>query len=484
MRRLASLLPVVLSALIASGAVGQPVAITDVSLVPLDSAGVVRNQTVVTDGDQILSIGPAGEAVIPDGARLVDGRGRFLMPGLADMHVHLSGTPASAEDDRATFALLLAHGITTVRNLWGTPAVRALRDSVEARLVVGPRIWTSGPFVIGRPDSLASPWQPQEVAASDPAYLLGRTETDGRAIAQYHVAAGYDMVKVHHNTPLAVWRGLTDEGTRIGIPIVGHAPPSVGAATVLTSARQSSIEHYSPFVYLVQAADAPSRTAEAWYDQIFGPYRHVDHERLALLAELAAASGTWFVPTALVAEWYSGPQPEMVAHLDDPEVLRFTSPAQRGTWRQYAGGFASYLEPWGIDMSLERPFALAFVRAFHAAGARMMIGSDAPATMVPQGLATHAEMALWQEAGISPLDVLRAATLEPARYLRQSGLASGPSGLTVGAPADLLLLRANPLADVANAQEIEAVVTRGRLLDRGALDALLADATARYADRP
>ena len=479
------LLLLTLAVFAASGVGGQvqPLAIIDVVLVPLDSARAIPHQTVVVRGGRIVALGSSASVTVPEGARVVDGRGRFLMPGLADMHMHLAfeGSPGSAEDNRATLALLLAHGVTTVRNLWGTPETLALRDAVASGDVLGPRIWTSGPFVIGRPDSLAGLWAPDEVGASDPAYLLARTEADGHAVARYHVAAGYDMVKVHHNTPAPVWRGLTDEGRRLGIPIVGHAPPAVGNAAVLVSGRQSSIEHYNPFVYLAQPTDSPARTAEAWYDRIFSPYRSVDSERLALLAELAAASETWFVPTAVVAEWYSGPQPDMAARIDDPEVARYTSAAQRGRWREYAEGFATYLAPWGIDMSLERPFALALVRALHGAGAKTMIGSDAPATMVTQGAGVHDEMALWAEAGVPPLAVLRAATIEPARYLRQAGLADGPSGLAVGAVADLVLLRANPLADVAHARQIEAVVTRGRLLDRARLDVLLDTAERIYA---
>ena len=481
--RALALLAAVLAAPLAAPASAQPVAIVDVALVPLDSARTLPHQTVVVDGDRIVAVGPADAVAVPDGARVVDGRGRFLMPGLADMHLHLAfpGSLSSAEDNRATFALLLAHGVTSVRNLWGTPEVLALRDRVEAGELFGPRVWTSGPFVVARPDTLAGPWSPDEVEASGSPYLLARTEADGRAIARYHVAAGYDMVKVHNYTTAAAWRGLTDEGARLGLPVVGHAGWSVGFPTVLTSGRQNTLEHYDAFAPLAQSVDSPARTAEAWYDRWAGAYAHVSRERLALLAELAAASEMWFVPTALVAEWYSGPQPDMVARLTDPEVLRFTSAAQRDRWREYVQGFATNYAGWGIDMSLERAFALALVQALHRAGAKVMIGSDAPATMVPQGTATHDEMALWAEAGVPPLAVLRAATAEPARYLRQSGLASGASGLAVGAPADLVLLRADPLLDVGNARQIDAVVARGRLFDRAALDALLADAERIYA---
>ena len=453
---------------------------------PLDSARVVERQTVVVRAGRIERVGSTDEVAVPADAQRVDGRGRFLMPGLADMHTHLAfeGSSGSTDDNGATFALLLAHGVTSVRNMLGAPEVLALRGRVEAGEILGPHIWTAGPLVIARPDSLPGPWSPDEIGASDAAFLLARTEDDGRAVARYHVAAGYDMIKVHNLTTAAAWRGLTDEGARLGIPVVGHPGWSVGLPTVLTSGRMSSVEHYDPFAPLAQSVGSPARTAEAWYERWAGAYEDVSEERLALLAELAAASETWFVPTALVAEWYSGPQPDMVARLTDPEVVRFTSAAERERWRSYAEGFATNYTRWGIDMSRERSFALALVRALHEAGAKVMVGSDAPVTMVPQGLALHDEMGLWAEAGVPPLDVLRAATVEPARYLRGAGLAAGPAGLAVGAPADLVLLRANPLADIAHARQIEGVVVRGRYLDRARLDDLLLDAERAYAQPP
>ncbi len=460
-------------------------AYVDVTVVALDSARAVPGQSVVVEGDRIVAVGPTATVQVPAGARVVDGRGRFLMPGLADMHAHLAmpGTEYFPMDNRATFALMLAHGVTQIRNLWGTTGLLALRDSVEAGQVLGPRIWTTGPFVIARPDTLNEPWSPSELGMDDE-YLLAGTEADGRAAARYHVEAGYDFVKVHNLTSAAAYRGLVLEAERLGLPVVGHAPWAVGLASVLTGGRQNSLEHYDTFAGLAQASEAPSRTASEWYDRVFGPYRSIEPERLALLAELAAASRVWFVLTVIVSEWYSGPQPKMIAHLDNPLLARYTSLAQRASWREYAEGWATNYATWGVDMSLERPFALSLVRALHDAGARLLIGSDAPATMVPPGIGVHDEMALWAEAGIPALDVLRAATTRPARYLQEVGLADGPSGLEVGAPADLVLLRCDPLLDVANARDIEAVMTRGRLLDRADLDRMLADVEARYAESP
>ncbi|WP_094547211.1 amidohydrolase family protein [Rubricoccus marinus] len=468
---------------LAAPPLAQTVAVVDVSLVPLDSAHTIPHHTVLIEDGVIVSVGGASEVAVPPEATVVDGAGRFLMPGLSDMHMHFAapGVQASAESNRATLALLLAHGVTSVRNLWGSEALLALRDSVDAGHLFGPRIWTTGPFVVGRPDTLTAPWSERELASGEPGYIYARTEEDGRAAVRYHAARGYDGLKVHNQTPMAVYRGVIDESERLGVAVVGHAPWAVGLGHVLTHDGQSSVEHYDSFVGLAQASGAPSRTASAWYDRTLGAAQYASDDRLALLAELAEVSGMWFTPTTLVAEWYSGPQPDMIARLGAPEVLRYTSAAQRGLWRAYAEGFAVNYAAWGLDMNDDRIFALRTLRALHGAGARLLVGSDAPATMAPQGLALHDEMALWAEAGLSPLAILQAAALAPHAYFREVGFSEFTGAIAVGQPADLVLLNADPLADIAHAREIESVIARGRLLTRTDLDAMLAIVEATYA---
>ena len=464
---------------LASAARAQPLALVDVSLVPLDSARSIPHQTVLVDGDRIVALGPTRSVDVPDGARVVDGRGRFLMPGLADMHAHLTHpeTTYYAEDNRSSAALLLAHGVTTARVMWGTPGVLAFADSLRRGLVPGPRVTVASPLLQGRPDT-AGAWRPGD---GDPAIWRVRTEADGRAAARHARTAGYDYVKVYNEIPPEAYAGVLAEAEALSVPVVGHVPAGVGLATVLADGRQRSAEHLDVFRALAERSDSPARDSTQWYHRYFGSFAYADPERLDVLAALVAAEGTWIVPTVLTTEWYSGPQPDMLARLASPDVVRYTAPAQRASWRRYAEGFATSYARWGVDMTAERAFALLALGALHRRGVNLMLGTDATPAMSPQGIAVHEEMGLWAEAGVPPLDVLRAATLAPARYLREMGLAERPEGIAVGAPADLLLLDADPLMDVAHARRIAAVIARGRLFDRAALDALLADVEGRYA---
>ena len=454
-------------------------AITDVTLVPMDSARVVRDQTVVVEGGRIASIGPASAAAIPEGAHVVDGRGLFLLPGLADMHVHLAHPETDrffADDNRQALALLLAHGVTTARVMWGSPGLLALRDSVARGDVLGPALTVASPFVDGRgPYDGASPFEDETWR------YAAETPDAARAAVREVAAAGYDYVKAYSQLSAAAYRAVLDQAEVAGVPVVGHVPWAVGLGRVLTDPRQASVEHASAFAGLAEASDSPIRDSTAWWWRGFGPPAYADPERVDLLAQLAATSRLWFCPTLLTNEWYSAPQARTLARLGDPDLVRYTPAAQRAQWRGYAEGFAAGYAGWGVDMAAHRAFALDVARALHAAGARLLLGSDDTPALGVHGAAAHDELALWAEAGLSPFEALRLATANAQAFLREHGLGDARGTIAVGEPADLVLVRADPLADVANAREIEAVVTRGRLLDRSTLDAMLAAVEARYA---
>ena len=472
----------VLLALLATGGAAQdrPLAFVDVALVPLDSARVVEHQTVVVRAGRIERVGSAGEVAVPADAQRVDGRGRFLMPGLADMHTHLAHPETDqfyADDNRQALALFLAHGVTTVRSMWGSPGLLALRDSLRRGDVLGPRMLTASPFVDGR-----GQYDDASTFKDETWRLVAETPDAARSAVREVHAAGYDFVKVYSSLSLPAYRAVLDEAEAVGIPVVGHVPWSVGLARVLTDPRQASVEHYSPFFGLAEASDSPIRDSTAWWWRGFGPPAYAAPERIAVLADVAAASGIWFSPTLLISEWSSAPQPRTLARLDDPDLIRYTPPAQRAGWRDQAEGFATNYARWGVDMGAQRTFALALARALHASGANVMLGTDDTPALVPHGAAVHDELALWVEAGLTPFEALRLATVNAHAFLREHGRGGGTGTLREGEPADLVLLRADPLADVAHARQIEGVAVRGRYLDRARLDGLLAGVERAYAE--
>ena len=480
MRPLSALL-VLLAFATGGAAQDHPLAFVDVALVPLDSARVVEHQTVVVRAGRIERVGSADEVAVPADAQRVDGRGRFLMPGLADMHIHLTPPETDqlfATDNRAAMALLLAHGVTTARVMAGSPGLLAFRDSVARGDVLGPSLTVASPLVDGR-----GQYEGGDTFGDEAGRYVTETPEAAQAVVREIGEAGYDYVKVYSSLPRAAYRAVLDEAEAVGIPVVGHVPWTVGLARVLTDPRQASVEHVSAFNGLAEASDSPLRDSTAWWWRGFGTPAYAHPERIAVVAEIAAASRMWFVPTLFTSEYYTVPQAQTLVRLDDPAFARYTLPVQRARWRAYAEGLGAYLDRLGVDMAAWRPYGLAVARALHDADARLLAGSD-DSVLGVHGAALHDELALWAEAGLTPFEALRLATVNAHAFLREHGRGGGTGTLREGEPADLVFLRANPLADIAHARQIEGVVVRGRYLDRARLDGLLSDAERAYAQPP
>lgn len=478
------------------------VAFVGVAVVSTDGPdrGARPGQTVVVGEGRVLAVGPVAEVAVPPGARRIDGAGRFLMPGLVDMHAHLAVPPGAdegpavfLEDDRATLALYLAAGVTTIRNLWGSRSALQARRRVEQGVWPGPRIVTAGPIVDARSVSQrGTPFDVRELARR-PSVLRIDTPADAREAVRVHRALGYDLVKVYDGVPAPAFTALAETAAALGIPVVGHVPDAVGLAGVLVRPGPSlaSVEHTVSFA---EAAVPPGAPLPGDYLAAeLAPYALADTTRLAVWAEVAAARGTAVVPTlGLLARTYGARanHAELLAAIDAAR----TSPAQRRAWRARAVRHAARLAQFDslrLDSAalgrapLDAGFAL--VRALHRAGAPLVLGTDAPAALADPGQAVAAELALLTQAGLTPLDALRAATAAPHDWFRAHLVRHDPEwllrgGVREGEPADLVLLRADPTRDLGAVREVEAVVARGRLWDRAALDALLAEVDAGYAE--
>ncbi|HYW29990.1 MAG TPA: amidohydrolase family protein [Gemmatimonas sp.] len=194
-------------------------AIEHVTVIPMDRDAALVDHTVLVSGDRIVWVGPAASARVARGIRVVDGRGAFLIPGLADMHVHI--------DSAANLAQLVKAGVTTVRNMRGTPLHVAWRDSIASGRLVGPTIFTSGPSIR---------------RSRDPAFVLPSTPAEAEALVRAQARAGYDMIKVLNDLTVPVYQRLLATARTVGIPVVGHVVPDVGLARTL-SAGQVSLEH-------------------------------------------------------------------------------------------------------------------------------------------------------------------------------------------------------------------------------------------------
>ena len=430
-------------------------AITHVTVVDVTGAPSRRDMTGVVAGDRIAAVGRSALTRVPAGVRAVDGTGRYLIPGLWDMHVHFMNTGESA------LPLLVAHGVTSVREMGGKiKDTRAWQARMAAGTLVGPRIRTAGPV-------LESPQYIARVRARDqrlggrlaPLVLPYRIGVGSALEAERAVDSIYrlraDLVKIRTTGSREAYFGILAAARRRGLTVAGHAPTLVTLREASDSG-QRSFEHS----IVSQVARIPAV------------------EQRALYARLAA-NGAWYDPTLVVLSAPRTPDSAVMAMLDDTLALRnprrrFMAPSLVEWWRiqvterlrdtATARGFANAWRP-DYDRTLE------VVRAMRAAGVPILVGTDAGSVMVFPGFSVHEEMALLvEDAHLTSREALWGATLGPARYF---GMERDLGTIEVGKLADLVLLNADPLADIRNTAKIEAVVLRGELFDAAARARLL-----------
>jgi Amidohydrolase family len=436
-------------------ATGPTLALTHVTLVDIAAGALLPERTVVVHGDRLLAAGPGRSVAVPAGARVVDGRGRYLIPGLWDHHVHISAP-------ERVLPLFLAHGVTGVRDMGNAPLVFRWREEVERGERLGPRIVACGPIVDG----------PQPSAAAYTFVVAG--PEDGRRAVTRLARLGADCVKVYDEVPRAAYHAVAEEARRRGLPLVGHVPNAVTLAEA-AAAGQVTNEHLGGLL------EAGSREAGALRHALLHappPARQEDiPDRIAARGERAlatwdaataerlfralAADGLAQVPTLVTKRVQS--RIDEIAAAPDPR-LRWVSAYDRSWWRPARNYLFRYRTPAYLAYR-HRAYAreLALVGELHRAGVRVLAGTDLGTPWIYPGASLHDELELLVEAGLPPRAALAAATTTPA-------------GVEETQAGDWVLLDADPLADIRNVRRIAGVVVRGRWLDRAALDGLLAAA--------
>lgn len=410
-------------------------AFVGVTVLPMDSERRLEDHTVVVRDGRIVAVGPRATTPVPEGATTLDGAGRFLMPGLADMHVH-----TWAASDAPMF---LAHGVTTVRNLFGSPQHLAWRAQVEQGTLLAPTLITAGPILDGDP-----PVWPGSIVVLD--------VESARAAVELHVEQGYDFLKVYNRLPREAYEAIVEEARLAGLAIDGHTPDAVGYERVL-AAGQRTVEHMSG-IGLVVAAGTPGT---GWAGDNFG-WQRVDPERQKLWVERSVAAGVWLCPTFVVFQKML--EPELFERELGMDHVRHVPAFTRQFWKSMNASNTPEGRAAGRDSV---PARMAFAKAFADAGGRLILGTDMGNPLVVPGYSVHEELANFAAAGLSPYQALASATRAPAECL---GLADEFGTVAVGRRADLLLLGADPLLDVDNAREIQGVMARGRWLERAELE--------------
>jgi imidazolonepropionase-like amidohydrolase len=402
-----------------------PTAFVGVTVLPMDGDLALPDQTVIVEGERIGALGPTTEVRIPASARRIDGRGRWLLPGFTDAHVHLYS--------RVELPLYLANGVTSVLNLHGHPAHLRWRREIAHGERLGPRIFTTGP-------SFASPHTPEEAV---------------RLVAE-QAAAGYDGVKIYNQVGRAEYPALAAEAKRLGLLFTGHVARAPGFETVL--AHGQSIAHAEEYTYSFFNPLEDGDDSHIVYDEA----------RIPEAVRLTREAGITVTPTLSTYRDILRQAEDLAHYLENPE-LRYLAPWLRATLEPALNRYQNRYSPeelarMHVSFALQKKLVLALARA----EVPLLTGSDATCIGPVAGVSIHEELAELVGAGLTPLEALRAATVAPARHLDRSG---GSGTLRVGQRADLVLLAADPLADIRHTRRIAGVMAAGRWLDKARLAA-------------
>ena len=429
-----------------------------VTIVDMNGGPPKRDYALVIRGERIDDIRPAAQFQAPEGAQVVDARGKFVIPGLWDMHVHIGS-------NTSLLPFYVANGVTGVRSMADSVAtVRQIRRQIETGELTGPRILATAGTIVDGPNPV---W---------PGSISAASEAEGVEAVDKVIADGSDFVKVYDMLPRAAYFGIAREARAKEIPFVGHLPMAISASEA-SEAGQKSIEHLIGIplacslreTYLRQeVADTAKKATSVW--PAVRAYRHADiigfesysAERAAALFSTFVKNGTWVVPTLTNtrASIYSDDRqfrhdPRLTympqnlinfgRHNDSSHLLSNEERRSKGK------AFLAYLQ---------------IVQTMHGKGVEILAGTDTPNPYSFPGFGLHDELKLLVDAGFTPLQALQAATRDAARFM---GQLDSNGTVEKSKMADLVLLDANPLNDIRNIDSIRAVVIRGKLFDKNSL---------------
>lgn len=439
------LIPIVMAALSCAPAEqttvpnGDPVtAFVGVRVTPMDSEQVLENQTVLVSGDRIVAVGPSDETDVPDGAATIEGEGRYLMPGLAEMHGHVPAPDQPRQLTEDVLFLFVANGVTTVRGMQGADGQLDLRDEVNGGGIVGPNLYLAGPGFSG--NSVGSPEEAAERVRDQ--------ATDG-----------WHLLKVQGGLDVETYDAMAETAGQEGIRFGGHVPAEVGLAHAI-AAGQETFEHLDGYAAYVA-----------------GDEGILDEARLEDIVGQTLDAGAWAVPTMALWEVLRGTlELEIVQGYAE---ARYMPPAMVEQWtgRVESARSAPNFDAAAADRLIANRMRI--LEALHAGGARILLGTDAPQVFSVPGFSIHREMERMIAAGMSPYEVIVAGTRNVGEYFQNED-AFGT--IAPGQRADLILLDANPLEDVGNVRERAGVMVSGRWYPGAEIDERLQTIAASYAE--
>lgn len=473
------LLPTALVAQVTPIARSRSLAFNHVTVIDMTGAPPQPDMTVVIVGNRIAALGKPGKIRVPKNAQVIDATGKFLIPGLWDMHAHVFHYRLPLPPDEYDFPLFIANGVTSVREMWTRVdkmgQIRLWRKQFYERPGTIPRFAAVGTLVDGPPAT----WANSDTVS---------TADEARLMVDKVKAGGVDFFKVYSNLPREAYFAIADEAKKRHFPFTGHVPDTVTLMEA-SDAGQRSIEHLTGFSNVYKDCPSGKALAKKVLPELIAtgsPFRRIveqalelcDEEKALALYQHLAKNEMWQVPTLVLRK----------IDATDSDTLYGD-----GRLKYMPGGKDHFIDwdrfhgerrkrtatEWDEARGrLQR--ALEIVGTMHRAGVRFMAGTDVSNPYVYPGFSLHDELALFVEARLTPMEALQTATRNPAVFL---GMLDSLGTIEKGKFADLVLLEANPLEDISNSRRIDAVVVNGRYLSKDTLRKVLTDAEANATKR-
>jgi CBS domain-containing protein len=406
-----------------------PVAFTNVSVVPMDAHTVLRDHNVIVTNDRITAMGPAASTPVPEGAVRIDGRGKYLMPGLAEMHGHVPPPTAATDSTTDVLFLYVANGVTTVRGMQGAPGQLELRAAAKRGDMIAPNLYLAGPAFNGN---------------------SVRTPEEAGAKVRQQKAEGWDLLKVMGGLSVEAYDAMAMTAKGVGIPFGGHVPSAVGVTHALEMG-QHTFDHI-----------------DGYAEHLNGVTQPIGGAALHDLVARTKKAGAWIVPTLVVWETLRGPV-TLHSRTKLPE-LRYMP---RATVEQWTKSLENRLNSPQFKAPEAKQYIdnrMRILWELHAAGVAILLGSDAPQQFNVPGFSIHREMQRITDVGMTTYDIIKSGTASVGYHFKSQ---DDFGTVTFGKRADLILVDANPLQELSNMQRQSGVMVRGRWLPQSEIQARL-----------
>lgn len=421
----------------------REVVFTAVNVIPMDSERVITAQDVVVKNGRISFIGDTKKMKHAKNAIVIDGRDKYLMPGLAEMHGHVPPVD-DIQPMKDVLMLFAAYGITTVRGMLGHPKHLELRQQLNKGDITGPRFITSGPSFNG-----------QTVQSPQAAEQKVREQKN----------AGYDFIKIHPGLTLENYNAMVKTAQDVGMPFAGHVPFKVGVWRAI-EAKQQTIDHMDAFVEGLIKGELSEEEAG-----LFGIYvaHRADTTAIPKLMQGLRSNNVWVVPTQALAERWFTPARDAESFRNDPE-MKYMDPQTLNNWVQAKKNLTSNPKYDSAKVDAYIKLRRKLIYECNKNGVGLLLGCDAPQIFNVPGISTHHELQYLVDAGLTPYEAIKTGTVNVGKFYDK------PNEIGVvraGAYSDLILLNGNPLEDVSNSKKIEGVMLGNKWFSRSDLDETL-----------